>query len=118
MPSQTKFRCSHCRNPYTLGSRLAYHVNKHPPQCTLLKISPGGTLRLQSVIEVGHGHAVLEVESAHTLVSRVDVREAIAHHATEGVLNGLLLESILLRRLARRSGFGDTAVGDNCEMQN
>ena len=118
MPSQTKFRCSHCRDSYTLDSRLAYHVGKQPPQCTLPKIPPRGTTRLQSIIEVGHGHAVLEVESAQTLVSSVDVREAVAHHAIEGVLNGLLLESILLGRLPRRSGFGDTTVGDNCEMQN
>jgi hypothetical protein len=69
---------------------------------------------VQSVIEVGHGHAALEVQRAQALVSRVHVCEAAVHDAPKRVLKGLLLESVLLGRFSRRSGFGDTAVGDNC----
>ena len=46
-------------------------------------------------------------------MSRVDVCEAVVHHATERVPDGLLLKDVLLGGLARRSGFGDTAVGDD-----
>lgn len=46
-------------------------------------------------------------------MSRVDVCEAVVHHATERVPDGLLLKGVLLGGLARRSGFGDTAVGDD-----
>ena len=68
---------------------------------------------MQSVIKVGHGHTTLEVESAQTLVSRVDVGEAVIQHAPERSLDGLLLERVLLGGFPRRCGFGDTAVGDN-----
>jgi hypothetical protein len=73
---------------------------------------------VQSVIEVGHGHAVLEVQRSQALVSRVHIREAAAHHTAEGVLKGLLLESVLLGGLSGRGGFGDTAVGDNCGVEH
>lgn len=72
---------------------------------------------MQSVIEVGQGHAALEVKSAHALVSRVHVREAPIHHTPERVLDRLLLESVLLGRLSRWSGLADTAVGDNYAIQ-
>lgn len=112
MPSQTKLH-SHCHNSYTPGSRLTHHVSKHPPQCTLPKISSKEVSRVRSVIKVGQSHAALEIESAKTLVSRVDVCEAVVERASEGVLEGLLLESVLLGSLPGRSGFGDTAVGDD-----
>lgn len=68
---------------------------------------------MQSVVEVGHGHTTLEVESAQALVSRVNVGEAVIQHAPERSLDGLLLERVLLGGIPRRSGFGDTPVGDN-----
>ena len=92
---------------------VTYHVSKLLTQCILLQTSLKGTFYEHSIIEVGQRHAALEVESAKTLVSRVDVCEAVVERASEGVLEGLLLESVLLGSLPRRSGFGDTAVGDD-----
>lgn len=92
---------------------VTYHVNKLLTQCILLQASLRESFHGHSIIEVGQGHAALEVESAQTLVSRVDVCEAVVERASEGVLEGLLLESVLLGRLPGRSGFGDTAVGDD-----
>lgn len=90
---------------------VTYRLSKLPPQCKLL-------IRVQSIIEVGQGHAVLEVESAQAFVSRVHVREATIYHAAEGVLDGLLLKSVLLGGPPRRSGLADTAIGDNYATQH
>ena len=68
-----------------------------------------------SVKQVGCGHAVLEVKraEAQAIVGRVDVREAVIHHAAERVLDGLLLESVFLGGLSRWGGLSDATVGDD-----
>jgi len=73
---------------------------------------------VQSIVEIGHGHAVLEVKSTQAFMSRVNVREPVLHHTPKRILNSLLLESVLLVGLSRRGGFGDAAVGDNCASQH
>lgn len=72
-------------------------MQSSPPRTSL-----GEIFRLQSVVEVGHGHAALEVESAQTIVSGVDVGEAVVQNAVKGVLDGFLLERVLLGGFPRR----------------
>lgn len=71
-----------------------------------------------SVIEIGHGHAILEVQRAQAPVGGVDVSQIAVHNTGEGVLEGLLLEGVLFGRLSRRSGFGDAPVGNYCRRKH
>lgn len=62
------------------------------------------------------GHAGLEIQRAEPIVGRLNIGEILVHHTPERILNGLLLELVLLGVLARWGALGDTAVGDSCEM--
>jgi hypothetical protein len=89
---------------------VTYHANSRRPQFISLETALGSPFRVQSVVEIGHGHAGLGVKRAQALVCRADVRETAIHHTAERVLEGLLLESVLLEGFSRRSGFGDSAL--------